>query len=89
MIGYCINFLKSSDAYMRMYMHIYNLTTIGSEIGLSHGRRSAIIWTKLDYFNWNIGNKLQTNFNRNQLMFILEYAFQIVTCKMATILSRT
>ena len=44
-----------------------NITIIGSDNGLSPGRRHAIIWT-----NWNLRNKLQWNFSRNSNNFIQE-----------------
>ena len=56
------------------------LTIIGSDNGLSPGRRQAIIWT-----NAGIGNKLQWNFNRNSNIFIHENAFENVVCEMASI----
>ena len=40
-----------------------------------------------EYFNRTPGNKHQWNFNRNQYIFIQEYAFEDV-CEMAPILSR-
>ena len=37
--------------------------------------------------NWTLGNKLQSNLNRNLYIFIEENAFENVTCEMAAILS--
>ena len=58
-----------------------NLTIIGSENGLSYGRRQAIIQTNA----WillmeHLGKKLQWNFNRNFNIFIQENAFESVVC---------
>ena len=66
-----------------------NLTIIGSDNGLSPGRRQAIIWTSAGILLfWTLGNKLQWNFNRNSNIFIHENAFENVVCEMASILSR-
>ena len=66
---------------------IGKLTTIGSDNGLSPGRRQAIIWTNhcWDIVNWALGNKLQWNFNRYSNIFIQENAFENVVCEMASI----
>ena len=60
-----------------------NPTIIGSDNGLSPGRRQAIIWTNAG----TPGNNLQWNLNLNSYIFIRENAFQIVVWKMAAILS--
>ena len=60
-----------------------NLTIIGSDNGLSPGRRQAIIWT-------NDGKLLigpLGNFNRNLNIFIQENAFENVVWKMSAVLS--
>ena len=66
-----------------------NLTIIGSDNGLSPGRRQAIIWSILNQcwiiVNWTLRNKLQWNFNRNSDIFIQENGFENVVCKMASI----
>ena len=61
------------------------LTIIGSDNGLSPGRRQAIIWTiagilLIGSLGTNLGN-----FNRNSNIFIQENAFENVVCKMASI----
>ena len=65
------------------------LTIIGSDNGLSPGRRQAIIWTKC----WNIANltlmnKFQWYFYQNSIIFIPENELENVVCEMASILSR-
>ena len=66
------------------------LTIIGSDNGLSPGRRQAISRTMQcwDIVNWNLRNKLQWNLKRNSYIFIQENAFENVVWKMAAILSR-
>ena len=63
--------------------HIYvsKLSIIGSDNGLSPGRRQAII----NIVNLTPRNKLQWNFNRNSYIFIQENPFQNVVWKMAAI----
>ena len=39
--------------------------------------------------NWNLGDNLQWNINRNSLIFIQERSFQIVDSEMVAILSRS
>ena len=61
-----------------------NLTIIGSDNGLSPGRRQAIIWTNAGLLS--IGTFWK--FNQNSYIFIHENAFESVVWKMSTILSR-
>ena len=73
-----------------MHICVSKITIIGSDNGLSFGRRQAIICTQC----WNnvsstLGNKLQWNLNRNLYIFIQENAFENVVWKMAAILSRS
>ena len=77
-----INSLRPSDAY------ILNLTILGSDNGLSPGRRHAIICQCWNIVNSNLRNKLQWNPMRNSFIFILENAFENVVCEMASIWSR-
>ena len=67
---------------------VSKLTSIGSDNGLSPGRRQAIIWTNARIFS--IG-PLGTNFSENlieiHIFFIQENAFENVVWKMASILS--
>ena len=42
----------------------------------------------LEFVNWNLRKQLQRNLKRNFYIFIHEYAFENVVCKMAGILSR-
>ena len=70
--------------------HIFvdNLTIIGSDNGLSPGRRQAIIWTN-DVILWI--RPLGTNFSEiliDSNILIQENAFECVVCETATILSR-
>ena len=78
------NSLRPSDTYMRQ-----KLTTIGSDNGLSPGRRQAIIWTSA----WilligPLGTIFNEIFTRNPYIFIQENAFENVVWKMAANLSR-
>ena len=68
-------------------------TIIGSDNGLSPGRRQAIIWTNDGLLlwiivNWTPRNKLQWNFNKNSNIFIHKNTYESVVCEMASILSR-
>ena len=54
---------------------VSNLTIIGSDNGLSTGRRQAIIWTNAGIL-LILRNKLQWNLNRNSYIFIQENAFK-------------
>ena len=72
------NSLRPSDAS--------KLTIIGSDYGLSPGRRQPIIWTNAGIlFTGPLGINLW-NFNRNSNIFIEENTFENV-CKMLSILS--
>ena len=68
---------------------VSNLTIIGSDNGLSPGRRQAIVRTNDGQIivNWTLRNKLQWNFSRNSNIFIQENVFENVVWKMAAILS--
>ena len=58
-----------------------NLTIIGSDNGLSPGRRQAIIWINaVNIVNWPLRNKFQWNFNKNSNIFIHENMFESVVC---------
>ena len=62
------------------------LAIIGSDNGLSPGRRQAIIWTNAgNIVNWSLGNKLQWNLPVG--IFIRKSAFENVVCEMMAILS--
>ena len=68
---------------------VSDLTSIGSDNGLSPGRRQAIIRTKCwNIVNKTLRNKLQWIFSRNSNIFIQENAFESVVCERAAILSR-
>ena len=71
-----------------MHICVSKLTIIGSDNGLSPGRRQAIIWTNAGIVNWTLGNKFQWNLNRIQYIFIQENAFEDVVCEMASMSSR-
>ena len=67
-----------------------NLAIIGSDNGLSPGRRQAIIWTKAGIL---LIGTLGTNFsdislNRNLYIFIQENSFENIVRKTAAILSQ-
>ena len=63
---------------------VSDLTIIGSDNGLSPGRRQAIIWTNAELL---LNGSLGTNFHEI-LIEILENVFENVVCEMASILSR-
>ena len=69
---------------------VSELTSIGSDNGLSPGWRQAIIWTNAAWniVNWTLIDKLQWSFNRNSSIFIQENVFESVVCEMAAMLSR-
>ena len=70
-----------------MHICVGNLTTIGSDNGLSPGRHQAIIWTNAGILLAGlVEKKLQWNFNQNP--FIHENVFESVVCEMVAILSR-
>ena len=65
-------------------------TLIGSDNGLSPGRRQVIMRTITGILlKWSLGNKLQRHFNRNLYIFVQENAIKNVIWKMAGILSRS
>ena len=65
-----------------------NLTIIGSDNGLSPGRRQAIIWTNDGILLIGpLGTNFSEHLNRNSNLFIQEKTFESVVCEMATILS--
>ena len=68
---------------------VYRLTIIGSDNGLSPGRRQAIIWTNAGILLMiNLKNKLQWNLVWNSYIFIQGNAFEYVICEMVEILPR-
>ena len=68
---------------------VSDLIIIGSDNGLSPGRRQAIIRTSAGTLLYKtLRNKLQWNFNRNSNIFIQENAFESVVCEKKAILSR-
>ena len=67
---------------------VSKLTTIGSDNGLSPGRRQAIIWTNAGIL---LIGPLGTNFSENLIgiqTFKKKNALENAVCKMASILSR-
>ena len=74
-----------------MHVCISNLTIIGSDNGLSPGRRQAIIWTNAGILlTWSLAlrNKLHWNINRNSYIFTEWNGFENDTCEKSAILSR-
>ena len=68
---------------------IGNLTSIGSDNGLSLGRPPSHYLNQCcNIVNWTLWSKLQRNFNRNSNSFIQENVFQGIVCEMEAILSR-
>ena len=69
-----------------MHICVSKLTIIGSDNGLSPGRRQAIYLNQCgNIVNWTLRNKLQWNFNQNSNIFIQENAPESVVCEMAAI----
>ena len=66
---------------------VSKLTIVGSDNGLSPGRRQAIIRTNAGLL-WIGTLGLQWNLKQNSYIFIQENAFENVVWKMAAILSR-
>ena len=64
---------------------VNDLTSIGSDNGLSPGRRQAIIRTNAGML---LIRPVGTNFSQNSNIFIHENAFESVGCEKADILSR-
>ena len=84
--------LKTKLTHWGQETHICvdNLTMIGSDNGLSPGRRQAIIRIQCwNIVNWKLRNILQWNINRNVYIFIEENAFESVVRKMAATLSQS
>ena len=75
-----------------MHICVNDLTTIGSENGVSPGRRLVGAWSALNQcwniVNWTPTNKLQWNIDRNSWIYIQENPFENVVCEIASILSR-
>ena len=69
---------------------VSKLTIIGSDNGLSPGRRQAVIWTNTGILliMLLIRNKLQWNLIQNSYIFIQENAIESVVWKVAAILFR-
>ena len=68
---------------------VSKLTGIGSDNGLSPGRRQAIIWTNAGILLIGpIGTNFNEIFYRNSCIFIQENSFENVVCEMASILYR-
>ena len=86
----CVGVTLYVLAHWNLVTHIFtsNLTIIGSDNGLSPGRRQAIILTNAVILLIGLRNKFQWNCNRNSNIFIQEIALESVVCKMATIFSR-
>ena len=71
------------------YICVSGITIIGSDNGLSPGRRQAIIWSNAGILLIEaLEKKLQWNSYRNYSIFIQENALECVVCEMTTILSR-
>ena len=68
---------------------ISKLIIIGSDNGLSPGRRQAIIWTNAGIlFIWPIGTTISEILIKIHVFFIQENAFENIVCEMSAILSR-
>ena len=63
------------------YIRIGKLTIIGSDNGLSPGRRQAIIWTNAGILLIGpLGTNFQWNFNHNSNILIQENALENIVC---------
>ena len=72
-----------------MHICISKLTSIGSDNGLSPGRRQAIIWTNAGILLIGpLGTNFSEIFNWNSDIFFQENALESVVCEMAAILSQ-
>ena len=72
-----------------MHICVGTLTIIGSDNGLSPGRRTAIILTNAGILLiGNLGTKINDIFNRNPNIFAQQNTFENVVWKIAAILSR-
>ena len=76
-VEYIFNSLRPSDAYMRQ---VSKLTVIGSDNGLSPGRRQAIIWTNTGIL---LIGPLGTNFNEI-FIEIHTFSFKKIHLKMSS-----
>ena len=89
-LGFFQQFLRLTHWGRVTHICVDKLTIIGSDNGLSPGRRQLSHYLNQcwNIVNWTLRNKLQWNLNRNSNIFIHENAFESVVCEMATILSR-
>ena len=72
-----------------MHICVCNLTTIGSDNGLSPDRRQANIYTNAEILLIGpLGTNFSEIFNRNSNIFIEENEFQNIVCEMLSISSR-
>ena len=70
-------------------MLVSKLDIIGSDNGLSSGRRQDIIWANAEILLIrNLGTNFSEKLKWNPYIFIQENAFQNVVCEMAAILFR-
>ena len=85
-----LNFHEMLTHWSRvMHICVSRITNIGSDNGLSPGRRQAIIRTSAEILLiWTLWNIFQWNLHSNSHIFIQEDAFEHVVWKMAAILSR-
>ena len=89
-------FLLQNDALWEIYglvhcgicaiglMWVTYKPSTGSDYGLAH----ALPEQRWLIVNWNTGNKLHWNINRDSYILIQYYAFENVVCKISTIFSR-
>ena len=66
------------------HIPISELTIIGSDNGLSPGRRQTITWTNI---NWNLRKKLHWHFKQNSYIFVQKLHLKM-SCAMVAILSQ-
>ena len=69
------------------HMYVGNLTIIGSDNGLSPGRRQAIIWINAGILLFDPYEKVHWNVYQNSYIFIQENACENIVCEMVVILS--
>ena len=78
-----------TSPWCRKYASV-NRIGIGSDNGLSHIRRQAIIWTDAGLLSIGpLGTKFSENLIKIQFLYVYKNASENIVCEMATILSRS
>ena len=85
-VSYGVSFVSTTHWGRVTHICVSKLFSIGSENGLSLGRRQAIIWSNVAMLLIGSLRKKWWNLNKNSNIFIEENACQNFVCKMAAIL---